>query len=137
MTQKPLKKYKIKLNSIDNIEELLQEMYNEACKNIETIQNEMNKLSSSVTLNQEIMDSKTKYAKAMNDYIANKDKAIGRKLEVAKLMTEVLKFNGNVKKTFEESDAVGDWSDFMNKVNNSSNESDNNNHEERVEHHFN
>lgn len=112
-------------------------MYNEACKNIETIQNEMNKLSSSVTLNQEIMDSKTKYAKAMNDYIANKDKAIGRKLEVAKLMTEVLKFNGNVKKTFEESDAVGDWSDFMNKVNNSSNESDNNNHEERVEYHFN
>ena len=53
----------------------------------------------------------------MNDFITNKDKAIGRKLEIAKLMTEVLKFNGNVSKTFAESEAVGDWSEFMSMVN--------------------
>lgn len=125
MALKPLKKYKLKLNSSDKIEELLQELYNEACKNIETIQNEMNKLSSSINLNEEIVDSKTKYAKAMNDFITNKDKAIGRKLEIAKLMSEILKYNGNVSKTFAESDAVGDWSDFMSKVNNAEDASEN------------
>ncbi len=117
MALKALKRYKLKLNSSEKIEELLQELYNEACKNIETIQNEMNKLSNSINLNEEIVDSKTKYAKAMNDFITNKDKAIGRKLEIAKLMSEILKFNGNISKTFEESDAVGDWGDFMSKVN--------------------
>lgn len=121
MALKPLKRYKLKLNSSEKIEELLQELYNEACKNIETIQNEMNKLSSSINLNEEIVDSKTKYAKAMNDFITNKDKAIGRKLEIAKLMSEILKFNGNVSKTFTESDAVGDWSEFMSKVNENGN----------------
>lgn len=121
MALKPLKRYKLKLNSSEKIEELLQELYNEACKNIETIQNEMNKLSSSINLNEEIVDSKTKYAKAMNDFITNKDKAIGRKLEIAKLMSEILKFNGNVSKTFAESDAVGDWSEFMSKVNENGN----------------
>ena len=84
------KRYKLRLNSLDKIEELLQELYNEADKNIVEIQNQMNKLSNSVALNDEIMDSKTKYAKAMNDFITNKDKAIGRKLDIAKLMTQRL-----------------------------------------------
>lgn len=117
MALKELRKYKLKLNSPDKIEELLQELYNETCKNIETIQNEMNKLSNSVLLNQEPVDNKAKYAKAMNDFITNKDKAIGRKLEIARLMSEILKFNGNVQKTFAESDAVGDWGSFMASLN--------------------
>lgn len=133
MTLKPLKKYKLKLNSAEKIEELLQELYNESCKNIETIQNEMNKLSNSIQLNDEIVDAKTKYAKAMNDYIANKDKAIGRKLEIAKLMTEVLKFNGNVSKTFAESDAVGDWGEFMSMVNKDGETVNDNKQEEKIE----
>jgi hypothetical protein len=81
------------------------------------IQNEINKLAQSINLNDEVMDDKTKYAKAINDFIANKDKAIGRKLEIAKLMTEIVKYQGNIKKTLEESEAVGDWSDFINHVN--------------------
>ena len=133
MALKPLKKYKLKLNSADKIEELLQELYNESCKNIETIQNEMNKLSNSINLNDEIVDSKTKYAKAMNDFITNKDKAIGRKLEIAKLMTEVLKFNGNVSKTFAESEAGGDWSEFMSMVNKDGTLNDNKKEEEKLE----
>jgi hypothetical protein len=137
MALKALKRYKLKLNSADKIEELLQELYNESCKNIETIQNEMNKLSNSINLNDEIVDSKTKYAKAMNDFITNKDKAIGRKLEIAKLMTEVLKFNGNVSKTFAESEAVGDWSEFMNMVNKDGTLQSDNKEEETLEYHLN
>lgn len=97
-----IQRYKLKLNSKEKIEELLQELYNESCKNIEEIQNQMNKLQNSVTLNDEIMEAKTKYAKAMNDFITNKDKAIGRKLEIAKLMSEIMKYNGDVNKAFNE-----------------------------------
>lgn len=108
----PLKRYKLKINSPEKIEALLQELYNDACKNIEQVQNEMNKLTNSVTLNDEPMDAKAKYAKAMNDFIASKDKAIAKKLDIARLMAEIIKFNGNLKKTFDESEAVGDWEDL-------------------------
>lgn len=108
----PLKRYKLKINSPEKIEALLQELYNDACKNIEQVQNEMNKLTNSVTLNEEPMDAKAKYAKAMNDFITSKDKAIAKKLDIARLMAEIIKFNGNLKKTFDESEAVGDWEDL-------------------------
>ena len=113
MTNKLPKKYKLKLNSTQKIEELLQELYDEADKNIVEIQKEMNKLANSVQLDQEIVDAKAKYAKAMNDYITNKDKAIGRKLDIAKLMSEILKFNGNVKLAVTEGD-IPDWDEITN-----------------------
>lgn len=111
----PVKRYKIKLNSVEKIEELLQELYNEACKNIEEIQIQMNKLTNSVQLNDEIMDAKAKYAKAMNDFITNKDKAIGRKMDIAKLMGEILKYNGNIKKASEDSEMFNsfDWTQLQ------------------------
>ena len=113
MVNKIPKRYKLKLNSAQKIEELLQELYDESDKNIVEIQNEMNKLSNSVQLDQEIVDAKAKYAKAMNDFITNKDKAIGRKLDIAKLMSEILKFNGNVKLAVTEGD-IPDWDEITN-----------------------
>lgn len=113
MANKIPKRYKVKLNSAQKIEELLQELYDESDKNIVEIQNEMNKLSNSVQLDQEIVDAKAKYAKAMNDFITNKDKAIGRKLDIAKLMSEILKFNGNVKLAVTEGD-IPDWDEITN-----------------------
>lgn|SRR5574344_893457 len=124
------KRYKLRLNSLDKIEELLQELYNEADKNIVEIQNQMNKLSNSVALNDEIMDSKTKYAKAMNDFITNKDKAIGRKLDIAKLMTEIHKFNGDVRKMVDNEESVGNWEDLKDVVESTTNDS---NDQETVE----
>ena len=124
------KRYKLRLNSLDKIEELVQELYNEADKNIVEIQNQMNKLSNSVALNDEIMDSKTKYAKAMNDFITNKDKAIGRKLDIAKLMTEIHKFNGDVRKMVDNEVSVGNWEDLKDVVESTTNDS---NDQETVE----
>ena len=124
MANKLPKKYKLKLNSVEKIEELLQELYEEADKNIVEIQNEMNKLSNSVQLNEEIVDAKAKYAKAMNDYISNKDKAIGRKLDIAKLMSEILKYNGNVKMAFTEGN-IPDWQEITNALVDNSNVEDN------------
>lgn len=99
------KRYKVKLNSVEKVEELLQETYNQACQQIVTIQEEMNKLSQSTILANEITNAKTKYAKAMNDFIANKDKAIGRKLEIAKFMGDILKYNGDIEKSVNENAA--------------------------------
>ena len=113
MANKLPKKYKLKLNSAEKIEELLQELYEEADKNIVEIQNEMNKLSSSVQLSEEIVDAKAKYAKAMNDYISSKDKAIGRKLDIAKLMSEIIKYNGDIKLTVAEGE-IPDWQEITN-----------------------
>ena len=120
MTNKLPKKYKLKLNSTQKIEELLQELYDEADKNIVEIQKEMNKLANSVQLDQEIVDAKAKYAKAMNDFITNKDKAIGRKLDIAKLMSEILKFNGNVKLAVTEGE-IPDWDEITNALVDSTN----------------
>lgn len=111
-TNKVKPKYKLKLNDIQNLRDLMQELYDESTKNIVEIQNEINKLSQSTELNNEIMDSKTKYAKAMNDFSSNKNKALGLKLDIAKLMVELIKFNGNLKKMNEESDQLPNWSDF-------------------------
>lgn len=126
MANKLPKKYKLKLNSTEKIEELLQELYDESDKNIVEIQNEMNKLSNSVDLSQEIVDAKAKYAKAINDYITNKDKAIGRKLEIAKLMSEILKYNGNIKLAVTEGE-IPDWEEITNALidNTEDNTSDN------------
>ena len=113
----PIKRYKLKLNSVDKIEELLQELYNEACKSIEEIQIQMNKFSNSILLNDEIVEAKAKYAKAMNDFINSKDKAIGRKLEIAKFRGEIYKFNGNVEKAVSESTApISDWETIKEKL---------------------
>ena len=92
------KRYKVKLNSIDKIEELLQEIYNEACRQLNQIQNEMDKLMSNINLgNEEIsIEEKTKYAKAIHDFVGDKDKAIKSKFEIAKFMGEIVKHNGDI-----------------------------------------
>lgn len=118
MAKSTPKKYKLKLNSLGNLEVLLQELYDETSKNIVEIQNEINKLSNSTLLNQEIMDGKAKYAKAMNDFSSNKNKALSTKMDIAKIMAEVIKFNGNLKKMNDESEEVPNWGDFVSNINN-------------------
>lgn len=127
------KNYRLKLNSVDKIEELLQELYNETNKMVNEIQEQMNKLSSSVSLNQEPMDAKAKYSKSMNDFLANKEKAISRKLDIAKLMSEILKYNGNMKAVIQESDL--NWDNFKDALVDT--EGDTNNSDKPIEYEFN
>lgn len=125
------KNYRLKLNSIEKIEELLQELYNETNKMVNEIQEQMNKLSSSVSLNQEPMDAKAKYSKAMNDFLTNKEKAISRKLDIAKLMSEIIKFNGNVKAVIQESEL--NWDNFKDTLVDTEGESNTENEEAKYE----
>ena len=99
-------KFKIKINDIDNIRDLLQETYRLADEQIIQSQNEINKLANSTKLQDEIMDAKSKYAKAINDYLSMKDKAISKKIEIAKLLTEIYKHNGSVNDTLNDNSAM-------------------------------
>ena len=82
-----VKRYKVRLNSVEKIEELLQEIYDQACRQITEIQNEMNKLVNSTNMAEEgfSIDAKATYAKSIHDFIGDKQKAIAAKFEVAKL----------------------------------------------------
>ncbi len=117
-------KYKVVINSLDNVRELLQEAYNQADEQLIQSQNEISKLSSSTKLSEEIMESKAKYAKAMNDYLGMKDKAISKKIEIARLLSEICKHNGDSNKGNEENAKAMtfDFSKIREMVNNSSSE---------------
>jgi hypothetical protein len=122
-------KYKVVLNNIDNLRDLLQQTYDLADMQIVQSQNEINKLANSVQLQDEIMDSKAKYAKAINDYLKIKDNAISRKLDIARILTEVCKFNGDVGKALTDGNMqqnmTFDFSKIRSIVDGKSNKTDN------------
>lgn len=120
-------KFKIELNNASNIRDLLQETYKLADQQLVQAQDEMNKLANATRLQDEVMDSKQKYSKAMNDYLTIKDKAIRTKLDIAKLMTEIMNHNGNVKEAIEQgcvSNATFDLKKIKQMVNDSYQEPD-------------
>ena len=84
----------------------MQEAYKLADEQLIQAQNEINKMASATNLNTEAMDSKAKYGKIINDYLAIKDKAIAKKLDIAKLLTDIYHFKGNVKDALENGDAA-------------------------------
>ena len=90
-------KLKLELNNSQNIRDLLNEAYRLADEQIVQAQNEINKLANATNLQDEAMDAKAKYAKSINDYLSMKDKAIGKKLDIAKLLTEIYHHNGDAK----------------------------------------
>jgi hypothetical protein len=103
-------KLKIELNDIQNIRDLLQEAYRLADEQIVQSQNEINKLASATNLHEEAMDSKAKYAKSINDYLSIKDKAIAKKLDIAKLLSDILNHNGDVKSAIDNGSAMKNMS---------------------------
>jgi hypothetical protein len=94
-------KLKIELNDMQSLKDLLQEAYRISDEQMIQAQNEINKLSVASQLENEPMEARTKYAKAINDYLGMKDKAISKKLDIAKILADVLKSNGDVKDAFE------------------------------------
>ena len=95
-------KHKIEINDIENIRDILQEAYTLADEQLTQVDREIAKLSNATQLQNETMESRGKYAKAINDYLSIKDKAISKKLDIAKIMNEIYMHNGNAKKALEE-----------------------------------
>lgn len=97
-----LKNFQIELNSADNLRDLLQNVIELADEQIKQVQDEINKLKSSTDLTEEVMDGKAKYAKCINDYLSVKDKAMAKKIDVARMLNDVLSHSGDVKAAMEE-----------------------------------
>lgn len=93
---------KIRVNSLEKIEQILQETYDLTVKEINEIQNEMNKLMNSSPLADATFEDKARYAKAMHDFIKDKTKAIEVRLDIAKFMGELYKYDGNVSKALAD-----------------------------------
>ena len=94
-------KLKIEVNDPQSLKDLLQEVYNLANEQITQSQNEINKLSNATNLADEPMEAKAKYAKAINDYLGIKDKAISKKIDVAKILSDVCNHNGDIGSALE------------------------------------
>lgn len=124
-------RYKLQLNSIEKVQELLQELYDEADKNIVETEKQLTKLTSSLDYTEEIRgaDAKAKISKSITDFINTKDKAIGRKMEIAKLMVDVHKYNGSVKDAVNNFNFDSDWEEFK-QLESEPNLPDNNDREE-------
>lgn len=106
-----IKKYSVKVNSIDKLEQLLQETYNLACQQYITLQNEINKMANSTVINNLDIDGKDKYAKIISNYTELQQKSIKQKYDIAKLLAEVLKHKGDVNSAIDASKGnVGNFS---------------------------
>ena len=96
------KKYKVKLNNIDKIEELLQETYDLACQQHISLQSEINKIMNTTVVKDLDIDGKEKYGKIMKEYFTLQQKAIAIKMDVAKLMGEIVKHGGDINKALND-----------------------------------
>ena len=105
-------KLKIEINSIQSLKDLLQEIYNLANEQIIQSQNEINKMSNATILQEESIEGKAKYGKMINDYLSIKDKAISKKIDIAKILSDVCNKNGDISGALENNEAALKDMDF-------------------------
>ena len=91
-------KQQIEINSNSSLQGLMQEVYNNACNQIQDAQKVINEITSGG--NPEDIDDWTKIAKAKTDALKIKDSAIKIKLDVGKLQSDIIKHSGDVKAAF-------------------------------------
>ena len=121
------KRIKVRLSSVEKIEELLQEVYDQACRQINEIQNEINKLINSTNLGSDdfTMDDKAKYFKAIHDLTGDKKSAIQTKLDIVKFMGEMVKHSGDAKAVVNDKSFAKRTSLNLNDIRNALNDGDN------------
>ena len=90
-----LNKYKIVLNDKVNLQTGLNEIYHELDFLINQIQDEYTKLSENTSLADMTMGDKSEYAKSVHNLLVDKANVMKLKIEVQKIVTEVLKTGGN------------------------------------------
>jgi hypothetical protein len=91
------RKQQIKVNNNESLEGLMQEVYNDACVQIQDAQNVINELTTSVVA--EDVDDVTKIAREKTNAQKIKDSGIKIKLEVAKLQADIIRHHGNLDET--------------------------------------
>ncbi len=105
------RKQEVKVNNTESLEGIMQEVYNDACLNINEAQRTINELTTGAT--PDGVDDLTKIAKEKGNLLKVKDSAIRLKLDVAKLQSDIIKNNGNAESAIEErSNGTATLSDF-------------------------
>jgi hypothetical protein len=92
-------KFKVEIYNSENIKDILQIAYDLSDEQIVQAQNEINKMANATQLQSETMESKARYGKIINDYLTIKDKAISKKVEIAKLLSDILNSYKNSQST--------------------------------------
>ncbi len=87
------KKQQIKINNLETLQSLMQEIYNDSCTQINDVQRNINELSTSAV--PETTADIALVAREKTNALKIKDSAIKIKLEVSKLLNDVIKHNGN------------------------------------------
>jgi len=94
------KKQDIKINNTSSLEGLIQEVYNDACLQINESQTTINELANAAQPAD--VDDLTKIAKEKGGLLKIKDSAIKIKLEVAKLQSDIIKSSGDAQAAINE-----------------------------------
>ena len=94
------KKQQIKVNNTTALEGLMQEVYNDACGQINDANRTINELQTSTT--PEDVEDATKIAKTKIDAQKIKDSSIKIKLDIAKLQSDIIKHGGDEEKAVAE-----------------------------------
>ncbi len=95
----------IKVNDIESMETLCQEVYFDACSQINDAQRTINEMVNGAKPAD--VEDLTKIAKTKADTLKIKDSAIKIKLEIAKLQNDIIKHNGDVKTALSEETSAG------------------------------
>lgn len=118
------KKQQIKTNDKTSLEGLLQETYNDACSNINDVQNTINNMTNAAEVVD--IDDLTKIAREKSNALKVKDSAIKIKLEIAKLQNDILKHSGNAEAAINErtngSVTIDDFKAIREMIKNSAND---------------
>ena len=121
-------KTSVKINDTVSLEGLAQEVYNDACLQINSAQGVINELNVAVVPNDNIEDLAI-LAKEKGNLLKVKDSAIRLKLEIAKLQSDIIKNRGDINGTISErsngSASVSDFKSIREMLKNKDNESEN------------
>ena len=110
------KKQQIIIQDNNSLQGVMQEVYNNACSQINDAQKVINELGASVTITEETdVDDLTKLAKAKTDVLKVKDSAIKIKLDLGKLQNDIIKHGGNLTKAINSNSEVVE-SDAFDKI---------------------
>ena len=99
------RKHIIKIDNIESLQSLMQEVYNDACSQIQEAQNVINGFSNGV----EVVDTDdyAKVAKAKTDALKIKEAAIKIKLDVGRLQNDVIKNHGELPEELTKTEISG------------------------------
>jgi hypothetical protein len=100
----------IEVNNNNSLQSVMQEVYNNACNQMNDAQKVVNEVSTGAT--PEDVDDWAKLAKSKTDALKLKDSAIKIKLDIGKLQSDIIKYGGNMSAVVENNSQLATSDNF-------------------------